>query len=182
MLSCFSHVWLYATLWTVAHQASLSMGFSRQESWSGLPCPPPGGNLPNPGMEPASLRPPALPGRFFTASATWWLIFKLVIRDGRINLCTEIQIFTSSAYSSRLKLDLPWMQRFLHALVCEGCLNKLPQSEWQQKFIFPVLGLEVQSPRVSRLDLFWGLSPWLAASACGLCSMPRHPWCLCVCV
>ena len=41
------------TPWTVAHQAPLSMGFSRQEHWSGLPCPPPG-NLPNPWTEPAS--------------------------------------------------------------------------------------------------------------------------------
>ena len=42
-----------ATPWTVAHQAPLSIGFSRQESWSGLPCPPPG-DLPDPGIEPAS--------------------------------------------------------------------------------------------------------------------------------
>ena len=41
------------TLWIVAHQAPLSMGFSRQEYWSGLPCPPPG-NRPNPGTEPRS--------------------------------------------------------------------------------------------------------------------------------
>ena len=47
MLSCFSHVWLFATPWTIACQASLSMGFSRQEYWSGLPCPPPG-ELPYP--------------------------------------------------------------------------------------------------------------------------------------
>ena len=40
MLSHFSSVRLFATLWTVAHQAPLSMGFSRRESWSGLPCPP----------------------------------------------------------------------------------------------------------------------------------------------
>ena len=56
MLSHFSPVWLFATLWTVAHQALLSMGFSRQEYWSGFPCPPPG-DIPNPGIEP---RPPAL--------------------------------------------------------------------------------------------------------------------------
>ena len=49
MLSNFSRVWLFATLWTVALQASLSIGFSRQEYWSGLPCPP--GTLPNPGIE-----------------------------------------------------------------------------------------------------------------------------------
>ena len=47
VLSLFSCVWLFATLWTVIRQAPLSMGFSRQEYWSGLPCPRPG-NLPNP--------------------------------------------------------------------------------------------------------------------------------------
>ena len=59
MLSCFSRVQLYVTLWTVACQVPLPMGFSRQESWSGLPCPPPG-DLPNPGIEPASLMSPVL--------------------------------------------------------------------------------------------------------------------------
>ena len=41
MLNCFSCVWIFVVTWTVAHQAPLSMGFSRQEYWSGLPCPPP---------------------------------------------------------------------------------------------------------------------------------------------
>ena len=59
-----------ATPQTVAHQAPLFMGFSRQEYWSGLPCPPPG-DLPDPGIEPASLMSPALAGRFFTTIATW---------------------------------------------------------------------------------------------------------------
>ena len=45
-------------------------GFSRQEYWSGMPCPPPG-DLPDPGIEPASLMSPALAGRFFTTSAIW---------------------------------------------------------------------------------------------------------------
>ena len=69
MLSCFSHVQLFVTLWTVAHQAPLSKGFSRQGYWSGLPCPPPE-NLPDPGIEPKSLMFPALAGEFFTTSAT----------------------------------------------------------------------------------------------------------------
>ena len=60
MLSCFSHVWLFATLWTIAHQAPLSMGFSRQEYWSGLPCPP-AGDLPDPETESESPASPALP-------------------------------------------------------------------------------------------------------------------------
>ena len=59
-----------ATLWTVACPAPLSTGFSRQEHWSGLPCPPPG-DLPDPGNKPASLMAPALAGRFFTTSAPW---------------------------------------------------------------------------------------------------------------
>ena len=70
MLSYFSRVRLFATLWTVACQAPLSMGFSRQKYRSGLPCPPPG-DLPNPGVEPESLTSPALAGGFFTTSATW---------------------------------------------------------------------------------------------------------------
>ena len=67
VLSHFSHVRLFDILWTVACQAPLSMGFSRQEFCSGLPCPPPV-DLPDPGIEPRS---PALAGRFFTISATW---------------------------------------------------------------------------------------------------------------
>ena len=70
MLSNFSHVWLFATLWTVARQAPLSVEFSRQEYWSGFPCPPPG-DLPDPGIELASLMSLALAGRFFITSTTW---------------------------------------------------------------------------------------------------------------
>ena len=55
----FSHVQLFAALGTVAHQASLSMGLSRQEYWSGLSFPPPG-DLPNPGVEPMYFAAPVL--------------------------------------------------------------------------------------------------------------------------
>ena len=54
----------------IAHQVPLSMEFSRQEYWSGLPCPSPG-DLPDPGIELASLASPPLAGGFFTTSATW---------------------------------------------------------------------------------------------------------------
>ena len=70
MLSSFSLVWLVETLWTVAHQAPPSMGFSRQEYWSGLPWPPPG-DLPDPGMEPMSASISYIAGRFFTHWASW---------------------------------------------------------------------------------------------------------------
>ena len=59
MLRRLSCVCLFVTPWTVARQAPLSMGLSRQEYWSGLPCPSPG-HLPNPGIEPASPVSPAL--------------------------------------------------------------------------------------------------------------------------
>ena len=59
MLSHFSHVWLCATPWTVAHQPPLSMGFFRQEYWNGLLFPPPG-DFPDPGTEPVSPMSPAL--------------------------------------------------------------------------------------------------------------------------
>ena len=70
MLSRFSRVQLSSTPWTVARQAPLSMGFSRQDYLSGLLCPPPG-DLPHSEIEPGSLRSPALAGRFFTTSTTW---------------------------------------------------------------------------------------------------------------
>ena len=63
MLNC---VQVFVTQWTVACQDPLS----RQEYWNGLPCPTPG-NLPDPGIEPTSLKSPALAGRFFATSPTW---------------------------------------------------------------------------------------------------------------
>ena len=69
-LSRFHRVRLFVTPRTVACQAPLSMGFSRQEYWSGLPCLPPG-DLPDPGIEATSLMSPALAGGFFTTSTTW---------------------------------------------------------------------------------------------------------------
>ena len=63
-------VLLFAIPWPVAHQVPLSLEFSRQEYWSGLPFPPPG-DLPEPGIQPTSLISPALAGWFFTSSVTW---------------------------------------------------------------------------------------------------------------
>ena len=83
MLSCFSCVQLFTTLWTIAPQVPLSMGFSRPEYWSGLPCPPPG-DLPDPGIEPTCLTSPALTSRFFSSSTTW---------EAHIWLTTDQKIF-----------------------------------------------------------------------------------------
>ena len=86
-----------ATPWTVAHQAPLSMGFSRQEYWSWLPCPPPG-NLPNPGIEPRSyaLQADSLPFQplrkslweypFISKLATCpWVCFSLLLSPSKLN-------------------------------------------------------------------------------------------------
>ena len=70
MLSCFSRGRLFATLWTGACQAPLSMGLSKQEYWNGLPCPPPG-DLSDPGINPVSLMSLALADGFFTTRTTW---------------------------------------------------------------------------------------------------------------
>ena len=98
MLSHFSQVQLFATLWTVTPQVPLSMGFSRQEYCHELRCPPPG-NLPDPGIEPASLTSPAMAGvslPLVTLTLTlvkfswlgelvpvfWWMELGLVFLDG----------------------------------------------------------------------------------------------------
>ena len=70
MLSHFSHIQFLVTLWAVAFQDPLSLGFSRQEYWSGLQFPS-SGDLPNPGIKPQSLTSPALTGKFFTTSTCW---------------------------------------------------------------------------------------------------------------
>ena len=77
MLRCFSHVQLFVTSWIVAHQASLSLGFSRQEYWSTLSCFS-SGDLPNPGTEPES---PSLALEFFTISATSVQFSRSVVSD-----------------------------------------------------------------------------------------------------
>ena len=90
MLSRFSCVRLFATIWTVARQASLSMGISRQEYWSGLPCPSPG-DLLNPRIEPASLLSLASAGGIFIVSATWEAHPKE--RKCRISFLTALHFF-----------------------------------------------------------------------------------------
>ena len=87
VLSFFSHVQLFATLWTLACKAPLSMGFSRQEYWSRLPFPLPG-DFPDPGIELVSLASPALAGKFFTTIADK-LIFKK--SHGKMNPCKNSQ-------------------------------------------------------------------------------------------
>ena len=88
MLSCCSHVRLFVISGTIALQAPLSIGFSRQEYWRGLLCPPPG-DLPNSGIKLAFLMSPALAGRiFFLPSAPpgkplWYLVGIFIFTFGQ---------------------------------------------------------------------------------------------------
>ena len=108
VLRHFSNVWLYATLRTAAHQAPPSMGFSKQEHWSGLPCPPPG-DLPNPGIELGSLalqavslpsEPPRKPRWIWVGLNPTWLVplkeenldMNLEIQKGDYHMGTETEI------------------------------------------------------------------------------------------
>ena len=75
-----SHVWLFCDRMDISPPAPLSIEFSRQEYWSGLPFPPPG-DLPNPGVEPMSLMSPALAGRFLTTLAPPANILEYLLYD-----------------------------------------------------------------------------------------------------
>ena len=85
-----SRVQLFVTPWAVVRQAPLSMEFSRQEYWSGLPFPYPG-YLPDPEIKSMSLMSPALAGRFFTTSATREALFSKAVQE----ICGWIMIRTS---------------------------------------------------------------------------------------
>ena len=98
MLSLFSRVQLFVILWTVAYQDPLSMGFSRQEYWNRLPCPP-SGDLPNLVIEPASTVSPASAGRFFTTSATNLFIdFSDLYHLKSLPTCDPVSPLSSSSH------------------------------------------------------------------------------------
>ena len=105
MLSCFSSVRLFVTLWTIAHEVLLSMGFSGQGYYSRLPCPPPG-DLPNPETEPTSLKSPALTVGFFTTSTSWKALAVLCVNT--------IVLYTSKNFLAKL-LNLS----ILYFLLCK---------------------------------------------------------------
>ena len=104
-----------ATAWTVDHQTPLSMGFPRQEHWSGLPFPPPG-DLPNPGIKLTSLASPALAGEFFTTAHTGSspnIVFHLVgrivfIQSFLINICVApfLTFINNASVVVYIRLDL----------------------------------------------------------------------------
>ena len=125
VLSCFSHFWLSATLWTTACRNPLSMGFSRQESWSGLPFPSLG-DLPNPGVEFTYLASLALAGVFFTTGTIWeaisfkyllsgFLLWRLFQSLCGINKYTYLN--TSVYIQTSWCLQIEWVKECIYALL-----------------------------------------------------------------
>ena len=119
VLSCFHHVRLFVTLWTVAHQACLSMGFSRQEYWTGLLCPPPG-DLPNPGTEPV---PPVSP------RATWGTL--IIFHRKLINSCEIMYVKCIGKHLTRIN--------FLIELIMNKLNNVHGKENWFSVSLFNVL-------------------------------------------
>ena len=106
----------------VACQAPLSMRFSRQEYWSGLPSPPPG-DLPDPGIEPTSLTSPALAGGFFTTSTTWeaHIYLYLYIHIYIYTYINHIYIYISNHFAIHLKLT--WHCKLIICVCTQSCLT-----------------------------------------------------------
>ena len=112
-----SHVRLFAAPWTIiACQAPMSMGFSRQEYWSGLPLPTPE-DLPHPGIESTSLTSPPLAAGFFTTRATWkaQIIPKWLVKKKKKNSWFSPKVLTKyiNAFSWSLKVKVKSLSRFL---------------------------------------------------------------------
>ena len=122
---------LFAIPWTVAHQAPLSMGFSRPEHCSGLPSPPPG-DLPHLGIKPKSLMSPALAGRFFTTSATWEAPSQLYVYTDA--LCRYMHTYISWVFFSLPPRPTPLGQHRA---------EQLPTSFYTQSCIYASTALSV---------------------------------------
>ena len=106
-LSCFTYVHFFATLWTVGPHSPLSMGFSRQDYQSGLPCPPPR-HLPDPRIEPVFVMSPALAGNFFTTSTTWEAPYVL-IKGGYLD--TEADTYKRRTIQRDMRGRWSWANR-----------------------------------------------------------------------
>ena len=123
MLSHSSRARLCATLWTIAHQTPLFLGFSSQEYWSGLPCPPPG-DLPDPGIKPTSLMSPALAGGFFTARRR---VCIYVPKPVCANVCAYMCVFHACVHPNAGMFKCACECAYENACVCDHacvCLCK----------------------------------------------------------
>ena len=118
------------------------MGFSRQEYWSGLPCPPPG-DLPNPGIKPVSLTSPELAGVFFTASATWEA------------LVLKLPPIKNLLYYDLQKLDLCCVSRTTGKEDLDYKEQRCHLNPEIKGVVLGVPGLRMEEVSENRLDLGW---------------------------
>jgi len=183
MLSRFSCVLLFATLWTVARQVPLSMGFSRQEYWTGLPCRPPG-DLPNPGIKPTSSMSPAFQDRFLTTSTTCNSTREHLSKPKSYPWCNTINWSTEHMERSDKCLFLFQDQ------IQDPTLHLAVMPPWSPPIcdrpsVFPCLSwpwhfLGVQDV-FCRMSLLWGLSDifsWLDWVYVLLKRIPQRPYAL----
>ena len=153
VLCHFSYVQLCAALWTVAHQAPLSMGFSRQEYWNGLPYLP-SEVLPDPGVEPVSLKSPALAGRFFTTGTTWEAPSQVLIVANRAIAALNIHILIKHSIplpkvASEVQNPSDWRPAKIHLKNAAGVCTSL---------LFPLKSLMVLSLTEFVCNVYiWGL-------------------------
>ena len=89
----------FAALWTVTGRLLCPWGFSGQERWSGLPCPPPGSS--RPGMAPASAMSPALAGGFFAVSTVWVLLVSINFHQSLLPLSSQAVVVYKASHQER---------------------------------------------------------------------------------
>ena len=160
-----SHVWLLAVLWTVAHQGALSMGFSRQDYWTCLPCPP-SVDLPYPGIELKASKVNCIAVRFFATGTTWEallyqyipyqnfaknLVLLFLIFSINIRIINKYKRFSLSLQSSTRPIILLSSNKNLHSYKyleqkpCRSCLFSNASNltaefvRQSQKFLLTVL-------------------------------------------
>ena len=162
VLSHFSRVWFYVTPWTVALRAPLSMGFSRQEYWSGLPYPL-SGDLPNPGIQPVSSASPAL--RVESPPLSHRGSPKLV--DAVLYLVAQSRLTLLPYGLQPARLLCPWgfcRQKYWSG--CHACLQGIfPTQDWTQVsliaggFFTDWATRKPKNTGVSSLSLLQGIFP-----------------------
>ena len=136
MLSYFSCIWLFVTLWTVAHQFAPPMGFSRQGYWNGLPWTP--GDLSDTGIKSASSTSPALAGRILATSTTWEtpiLVFSSVQSLSQVfffatpwTAACQASLFITNSQSLLTLMSIELVMPPNHLTLCRSCLPSFQES------------------------------------------------------
>ena len=166
MLSHFSHIRFFATLWTTALQAPLFMGFSRQGYWSELPCHPPG-DLPNPGIKPMSPVSPALQADSLPAEPpgkpTCLSLFRKIYQQGHCKPLVWLYLPTCYGLHVNSKSDTQILNRSNHFIFQKVMY---PQFWYQLREGLIILMLHLQEASPILWSLFLGfLSSSIASQA-----------------